>query len=172
MTLQQEITINDELTAWVGREAGRHTSPAVSESDIRKWAIAIYWPESPPRLYWDEAYGKQTRFGGIVAPEGFNPFAWSIGIESGAFLPDAASAILRSVGRGLNWLNGGNRDEFHAVMRPGDVITSVTTLDDVHTQRGARFPMLFFTKKYVWSNQRQELVKISRQTSIGVLGTP
>jgi hypothetical protein len=26
----------------------------ISESDIRKWAIASYWPERPPRLFWDQ----------------------------------------------------------------------------------------------------------------------
>ncbi len=25
----------------------------MSESDIRKWAIAVYWPQTPPRSYWD-----------------------------------------------------------------------------------------------------------------------
>lgn len=172
MTLQQEIRVSDELKTWLGKEAARHTSPPVSEADIRKCAIAVYWPEMPPRLYWDADYAEKTGYGGIVAPEVFNPFAWSIGIVSGAFLPDPISPILQRAGKGLNWLNGGNRDEFHAPMRPGDVITSVTSLDDVHTRQGGRFPMLFFTKKYVWTNHRGELVKVSRQTSIGVLGTP
>jgi acyl dehydratase len=172
MTLQQEINVSADMAAWVGKEAGRHTSPPVSLSDIRKCAIALYWPETPPRLYWDADYAKKTRFGGIVAPEVFNPFAWSIGIPSGAFLPDAVSSVLKTAGRGLNWVNGGSREEFHAIIRPGDVITSVITLDDVHTRQGDRFPMLFFTKRYVWTNQRGELVKVSRQTSIGVLGAP
>ena len=26
------------------------TSPPVAESDIRRWAIAVYWPETPPRI--------------------------------------------------------------------------------------------------------------------------
>ncbi|HZU76165.1 MAG TPA: MaoC family dehydratase N-terminal domain-containing protein, partial [Dehalococcoidia bacterium] len=48
-------------------------SPPVSLSDIRKWAIAVYWPEVPPRIFWDEEYAKTTRWGGIIAPQDFNP---------------------------------------------------------------------------------------------------
>ena len=36
-------------------------SPAVSESDIRKWAIALYWPEIPPRHFWDVEYARTSR---------------------------------------------------------------------------------------------------------------
>ena len=50
----------------------------ISLNDIIKWAIAVYWPEQPPRLYWDEDYAKTTRFGSIVAPQDFNPFAWPV----------------------------------------------------------------------------------------------
>ena len=53
-------------------------APPVSISDIRKWAIAIYWPETPAKLFWDEDYAKTTRYGGIIAPQDFNPFAWPI----------------------------------------------------------------------------------------------
>src|SRR5436305_14710669 len=60
----------------VGRQYGRRTSFPISTSDIRKWAQAVYYPEPPPRLYWDEAYAATTKHGGMVAPEDFNPFAW------------------------------------------------------------------------------------------------
>ena len=39
-------------------------------------ALAVYYPDVPPRLFWDEEYARSTRHGGIVAPEDFNPFAW------------------------------------------------------------------------------------------------
>ena len=53
-------------------------SPPIAASDIRKWAIATYWPETPPPIYWDEDYAKTTRWGGIIAPQDFNPFAWPV----------------------------------------------------------------------------------------------
>ena len=53
-------------------------APPIALADIRKWAIAVYWPENPPPLYWDEDYAKTTRYSGIVAPLDFNPFAWPV----------------------------------------------------------------------------------------------
>ena len=50
-------------------------SPPISESDIRKWAIATYWPDKPPSIYWDADYAKGTKYEGIIAPPDFNPFA-------------------------------------------------------------------------------------------------
>ena len=51
-------------------------SPPIRDSDIRRWALAVYWPEAPPARYWDAAAAATTTAGGIVAPEEFNPFAW------------------------------------------------------------------------------------------------
>src|SRR5205814_10345598 len=59
-----------------GVPGDRMVSPPVAASDIRKWAIAVYWPETPPPLFWHEEYAKTTPFGGIIAPHEFNPFAW------------------------------------------------------------------------------------------------
>ena len=50
--------------------------PPIRDSDIRRWALAVYWPAMPPRRFWDEEYARTTRSGGIVAPDEFNPFAW------------------------------------------------------------------------------------------------
>ena len=66
--------ITDEMRALVDRTMRRATSYPIGANDIRRWAIAIYYPEVPPRLFWDEEYAATTRWGGIVAPEEFNPF--------------------------------------------------------------------------------------------------
>ena len=52
-----------------GRE---RQAPPISESDIRKWAIATYWPEKPPQIYWDADYAKGTAYEGIIAPPDFS----------------------------------------------------------------------------------------------------
>lgn len=70
--------INDSMRAAVGRVTARQVSYPVSESDIRRWARAVYWPEVPPRLFWDKEYAERSRHGGIVAPEEFNAFAWMV----------------------------------------------------------------------------------------------
>jgi len=50
-------------------ELDRRVSYPITVSDIRRWAMAVYYPEEPPRLFWDEEYARATRHGGIVAPE-------------------------------------------------------------------------------------------------------
>ena len=51
-----------------GVHSDRRSMP-IAVSDIRKWAQAVYYPEAPPRQYWDEEYAATTPAGGIVAPE-------------------------------------------------------------------------------------------------------
>ena len=52
--------ISDEMRAAIGIEMDREVSFPISESDIRRWAIAVYYPAEPPRLYWDAEYAKNT----------------------------------------------------------------------------------------------------------------
>ncbi len=76
----RELNTHSSPTACAARlgvwgEWGRWSAP-IRDSDIRRWALAVYWPAMPPRRFWDEAYARTTRWGGIVAPDEFNPFAW------------------------------------------------------------------------------------------------
>ena len=32
----------------------------ITDSDIRRWAIAVYYPEPAPRLFWDAEYAAGT----------------------------------------------------------------------------------------------------------------
>ena len=73
-----DTLISAEMEAAKGKWGEPRTSPPISASDIRKWAIATYWPDTPPAIYWDEDYARTTRWGGLVAPPDFNPFAWPV----------------------------------------------------------------------------------------------
>ena len=128
----------------------------ISESDIRKWAIAVYWPQTPPRLYWDAAYAATTRWGGIVAPEDFNPFAWPV--PTGQAEPVGAVPGQQN-DRGSNLLNGGQADTFGVRMRPGDVITSRTRLARWEERYGRNGLTLFTYAETEWRNQNGEFVK-------------
>jgi hypothetical protein len=165
--------INDEMRAAVGRQIGRRVSFPVSESDIRRWALAVYWPEQPPRLFWDAAYAKNTRHGGIVAPEEFNPFAWmaaekeevSVKLETND--PNRMEVILGVRGPGLKFqLNGGLEVDYGVRMRPDDVITSVNRLADYQEREGRLGLMLFTINEDVWTNQDDDEVKRTRSTLI------
>lgn len=169
----QKSNITPEMEAAVGREIGRKTSFPITDSDIRRWAIAIYYPEEPPRLFWDADYAAKTEHGGIVAPEDFNPFAWmsADGFQrtsaTGTADPDYLETSLGIKGPGLKFmLNGGLETEYGVRMRPGDVITSVTRLHSYKERPGRLGLMLFGTTEDTWTNQKGELVKKSRGTVI------
>jgi hypothetical protein len=75
---ETETLVTPEMAETKGVWGSERVSYPISESDIRKWAIAVYWGEAPPRLYWDADYAAGTRWGGIIAPQDFNPFAWTV----------------------------------------------------------------------------------------------
>jgi acyl dehydratase len=127
-----------------------------------KWAIAVYYPEISPRLFWDAAYAEQTEHGGIVAPEEFNPFNWQPLIplrESDCVkaeryfrlaVPDAARGEM----------NGGEEVEYTGVrIRPGDVITRKSAIHRYTEHPTSRGPMLLTTVEKRWFNQDGALLK-------------
>jgi hypothetical protein len=160
------------MRAAVGSELSRVVSFPVSESDIRRWAVAVYYPEPPPRLFWDAECAAGTVHKGIVAPEDFNPFAWMVAESHGrrersAARWDHVEDAAGIPGPGLpHSVYGGMEVEYGARMRPGDVITSVTTLYRYDEKDGRLGRMLFTTTEARWSNDRGELVKLFRPTVI------
>ena len=163
--------ISDEMRKAIGGELGRSVSFPITDSDIRRWAVAVYYPDDPPRLFWDPHYAADTRHGGIVAPEEFNPFAWmsSEGPQRAAagHDPDMMEKTLGIAGPGLKFqLNGGMEVQYGVRMRPGDVITSVRRLAEYREREGRLGLMLFTVNEDLWTNQNDELVKTSRSTLI------
>ena len=162
MAVQPETLVTDEMIQRKGVFSEPRLSPPISLSDIRKWAIAVYWPETPPGLHWDEGYARTTRHDGIVAPLDFNPFAWPVHRDP----PTPGRAALEGGGVGTRGMNGGQTEEYHAPMRPGDVITSTSGLVD-WSERQTRLGLTLFTiTETRWTNQDGELVKIKRSTGI------
>lgn len=78
MTQSEQTLVTQDMIDRKGVWGNERTSFPICESDIRRWAIATYWPEKPPALYWDAEYAKSTRYGGVIAPPDFNPFAWPL----------------------------------------------------------------------------------------------
>jgi hypothetical protein len=167
--------ISSEMSAAIGTRLSRSLSYPVSASDIRRWAVAVYWPEEPPRLFWDEEHAAKSIHGGIVAPEEFNPFAWMV--ASREVVEAAVSSDLNDTNRmenslgiegpGLQFqLNGGMAVEYGVRMRPGDVITSESRLAEYSEREGRLGLMLFTTTEDTWTNQRDEVVKRTRSTLI------
>jgi hypothetical protein len=166
-----DSSVSAQMHEAVGRELGREVSLPIAESDIRKWAIAVYYPAQPPRLFWDREYAESTSHRGIVAPEEFNPFAWLAATRPGPAPkgndPDRIERTLGIPGPGLKFmLNGGLEVEYGARMRPGDVITSVSRLAGYEERDGRLGRMLFTTTEATWTNQQDDLVKRSRSALI------
>jgi len=136
-------------------------SPPISESDIRRWAIAVYWPHTPPRLYWDDTYAQTTRWGGIVAPAEFNPFAWPPPDQRPA-PPPRGERSERTVRR----VNGGSRIRFGAVMRPGDRIEARSRLERWRAKEGNTGELLLVDFRHEWRNHRGEPVRDAVHTLI------
>jgi hypothetical protein len=168
--------ITDEMRALIGRDYGKsQTSLPVALSDIRRWAAAIYWPDVPPRLFWDETYAAATSHGGVVAPEEFNPFAWFT--ADGPNVPPSFEGVVRletveasfgvTAPMTTRIMNGGGQVRYGVRMRPGDVITSgPNTLVDYQERETRLGLMLMTVSESTWKNQNGEMVKTMRSTGI------
>jgi len=64
-------------------------------------------------------------------------------------------------------LNGGMEVEYGVRMRPGDVITSGQTKLLDYKERQARLGLMLFTRtETTWTNDKGDMVKITRGTGI------
>lgn len=173
--------ITDAMRGLIGRSMERLVSYPVSASDIRRWALAVYYPDDPPAQFWDERSDEAAAAGGLTAPEEFNPFAWTVAERHGpepAVAPVAADPAV--VGNGArehllgvpppplsHALNGGVDVTYGpAPMRPGDVITGTAAISDYREREGRLGLMLFTTIDNVWVNQEGAHVKTARLTLI------
>lgn len=148
--------VTEEMKEAKGLWGSSRTSYPITDTDIRRWSMATYYPERPPHVYWDDEYAKTTKYGGIIAPPDFNPFAWSL---------DRPAAMARGLsgarpdGKPLTGMNGGQTDTYGVPMRPGDVITARSRLIDWEEREGRLGHTLYVRTEIEWRNQRDELVK-------------
>jgi acyl dehydratase len=156
------VYLDAKTIACLGRPLAPDTAYAVCENDIRRWAIATFYPDLPPAEFLDETAARRGPWGGMVAPRDFNPFAWTR-----CTAPDTYP-WMRGMGSepGRRGLNGGQRNRYFAPIRPGDQISSVVTLVDAYEKQGRLGTMMFLVDESRWTNQRGELVRIGQRTTI------
>jgi acyl dehydratase len=153
--------LDAKTLAWLGRATDPIRSLPVGANDIRRWAIAVHYPEPAPPEFLDESVAARGPWRGLVAPRDFNPFAW--------MLPSGRSEPwLRGMGTtpGTRVLNGGQRSRYFAPIRPGDVITSVVSLANAYEREGKLGTMLFLVNETRWTNQENRLVRVGNRTTI------
>lgn len=157
--------VTAEMQRTVGADLTHKVSAPISASDIRRWAIAVYYPEVPPRLFWDHDYAVGTSHRGIVAPEDFNPFAWAINdaepeCQPAGYDPDWIEKTLGVEPPPLKrFLHGGMEVEYGVRMRPGDVIRAFSILAGYEEKQGKMGVLLFTTVMNTWVNQETSVVK-------------
>jgi len=159
-----ESMVSPEMVERKGVWGEARTSYPVAASDIRRWAIAVYWPEPPPPIFWDEAYAATTRWGGIIAPQDFNPFAWPV--ERAGMGARPARAGGGGGGGSRRVMNGGQTDTYAAPIRPGDVISAHGRLRDWEERTTRLGATLFVFNETEWTNQDDALVKRRVSTTI------
>jgi len=146
---------------WIGKPTEASESLPVGANEIRRWAMAIHYPEPAPDRYYDEAVAAKSVWGGLVAPRDFNPFAWMQGQKN-------RMPWMRGIGTtpGYRILNGGQSSRYFQRIRPGDVITGQMWLADAYEREGKLGTMLFLITCTRWNNQRGELVRLGQMTTI------
>jgi hypothetical protein len=152
----RQSLVSPDMVERKGVWGGARTSYPVAASDIRRWAIAVYWPERPPPIFWDDDYAASTRWGGIIAPQDFNPFAWPVD------RPQLVAGLVRPTGgdgAGQRMMNGGQTDTYGVPIRPGDVIDARARLRDWEERTTRLGDTLFVFNETEWTNQDGDLVK-------------
>ena len=157
--------ITPEMEALIGKELRYALSHPIGAQDIRKWAIAAYYPEEPPARY---LVGASP----MVAPEEFNPFAWASAENSKRTGPPDVTAGFLERQAGVepppltNMVNGGVHCEYGAPMLEGDVIRASSIVAGYSEKHGKRGLLLFTRTQDRWTNQRSEMVKQTTMTLI------
>ncbi|MDP3950262.1 MaoC family dehydratase N-terminal domain-containing protein [Microbacterium sp.] len=164
-----DTVVTPEMQSAVGIRISRRVSYPITSSDVRRWAIATYWPAQPPARYLAEDEAE------LIAPEELNAFAWAV-VESEAHPaavnverndPDRTERQIGVAGPGLKYqLNGGASVTYGVPMKVGDVITSETRLAGYSEREGRLGHMLMSTTEDTWTNQDGEIVKRSQFTLI------
>ena len=151
--------LNDTVINANGTLCSRSVSYPIEASAIRKWAMAVYWPEPAPEKFMNAEH----------APEDFDAFAWGPATYESLLPGDDGSVIVR---HGINeralgfpdWkfragLNGGMNCTYGVRMHVGDVITDVKSVGE-YTERQGRMGLMLITQSIsTWTNQNGELVK-------------
>ena len=156
-----DALISDEMRALEGRVLRSRSSYPIAAADIRKWAIAVYYPEAPPAKF----IGAGAAGGAepLVAPEEFNPFAWTTPGAKPAPADVSARFIENTAGITPppleHMVNGGSTFEYGAAMREGDVITNEYSVKSYTVKQGKRGPLLITESQDRWTNQNGELVR-------------
>jgi len=120
--------------------------PPVTKEEILDFAVAL--GETHP-LYTDEATAAQGPHGGLIAPPTF-----VAKLRAKKFTPEYMPKL------GKSGMDGGRDLELYAPVRPGDVLTMVSTIHDIYEKTGRTGSMYFIVIRNQVTNQQGEKVAV------------
>src|SRR5262249_48748854 len=150
-----------ETKAMVGQPLGEPVSAVVTRREAQRYARAV-GDLSP--LYFDEDAARAAGYDGLVAPPTFVGPAVVAGMtlddlrEDGLWRergPRVRLGVTRTMFGGEEW-------EFHAPVLIGDTVTAVRRLGAVEEKDGRSGPFVLLHYETTFTNQRGEVVAVSR----------
>jgi N-terminal half of MaoC dehydratase len=175
--------ITDEVKALIGVWSPLRTAVHPIEKGIVRRFYQAVGDVNP--LYWDEELAAKSKYGGVIAPALFTPFAFDQpdGVPDpiegkgadpdyqgygrpdtrGEGEPPTLPPVPIPLGRGLN---AGPEQEFYGYPQIGDVISAKSRYYDIYQQRGSSGLMIFTVTETVYTNQRGEVLLVSKGRSV------
>ncbi|HZR71117.1 MAG TPA: MaoC family dehydratase N-terminal domain-containing protein [Burkholderiales bacterium] len=139
------MAFSDIPRSVIGVEYDVFTYPAVTAAELIEYARSLGVTDP---IYLDEAAAKNGPFGGLVA---FPTYV--VKLRGGKHMPQV---VVREMSTG--GFDAGKDIEFHAPIRPGDVITARSRVVDLYEKTGRSGSMWFVVYRQELVNQRGELL--------------
>jgi acyl dehydratase len=154
-----------ETRALVGEPLGAPASALVTRREAQRYARAV---GDLADVYFDEAAARAAGYDGLVAPPTFVGHA----VVEGATLDDLRQDGLW-IDRGTRvrlgvsrTMFGGEEWDFRAPVLVGDTITAQRRLGAVEEKEGRSGPFVLIHYETTFTNQRDEIVAVSRLVGI------
>jgi hypothetical protein len=156
-----DVTLDtSDVDRWVGVPlGGGYLKDPVHVNDIRRWVQGM---QNPNRLYYDDRFAAEGRFGRIVAPQSF-----AVATDVG----HGATPAIQGTIPGSHMIFGGDEWWFFGPrIEPGDNIKGERMLFDYRvTETRFAGPTMFSRGDTTYINQRGEMIAKQRSTSIRYL---
>ncbi len=110
-------------------------------------------------FYLDDAVGRASAWGDVIAPPTFAVSFRDEAADSGALLRDLGVDISRL-------LHGEQEFELHGQLRPGETYLCRTKVVDVYEKTGRSGPMAFVVREMAVTDRHDEVVVTMRQTTV------
>ena len=149
-----ESAVMEEAKQLIGSETGPGKPIVIERTAIEKY-VEPYCDENP--IYYDEAYARETWYGGLATP----PFFLDTNLKSGVER-DFDNIPLKVKRR----LRAEDEIEYFCPIRVGDTITANTRLLDIVEKKGKSGRMVFVYTETKYTNQFGIIVMVCRTTII------